>query len=255
MNTAVQKLARCAVYSSQPAAIALNICALSIVYAFCAARNLHKKPSWERYGKHRPDLVVFDNIMSLIIGKMVDEEAWLDVIPLLKWLTDTAVGQLWIHHTGYNKEHGFGTSTREWMMDTVALMTEVKRPDADISFTLEFLKARERTSENRGDFDNVTIALVNDEWTCSAAMNKPRKISPLGTKFLAALKDALASSNTTTFQRWRAVTLDQWWAECKVQNLIDGENPKTDSAMRSKYKKELIGANAIACNDKLVWLI
>jgi hypothetical protein len=47
MNNAVTKLARCAVYSRQLAAIVLNICVISVSYSFHASRNLPKTPTWE----------------------------------------------------------------------------------------------------------------------------------------------------------------------------------------------------------------
>jgi RecA-family ATPase len=83
------------------------------------------------------DLSIFDNIMSLVAGIMADEEAWRGVLPLIASLTKSAVGQLWFHHTGHDKSRGFGTSTREWRMDTVATATEAKRADADVSFNSE----------------------------------------------------------------------------------------------------------------------
>jgi len=40
----------------------------------------------------------------------------------------------------------------------------VKREDTDVSFSLSFIKARERTPTTRFDFQDVKIALVNDRW-------------------------------------------------------------------------------------------
>lgn len=157
------------------------------------------------------DLIGFDNIMSLIGGDMKEEEGWARVLPFMASLTKRSIGQLWAHHTGHDATKGYGTKTREWRMDTVVHLTEQQRADTDISFLLEFRKARERTPETRRDFEDVSIALVNDEWVHSAG-TKQTQLTPTGAKFLEALYDALASDNTVRFQSWPAVKLDQWHA-------------------------------------------
>jgi hypothetical protein len=200
------------------------------------------------------DLVVFDNIMSLIAGDQKDEEGWQQAQPLVNALTRAAVGQLWIHHTGIDKSRGYGTSTREWRMDTVAHLTEAKRADTDVSFTLEFHKARERTPETRRDFESVTIALVNDEWQGSGAVEQHGKPAPLEAKFLEALQDAFSGGDTVLFQGWQAIKVDRWRAECARRGLIDTAKPDSARTLFSKYKRELIAHNLIACNDDLVWL-
>jgi hypothetical protein len=200
------------------------------------------------------DLIELDNVMSLISGSMKDEEAWQRTLPFVDRLTRRCIGQLWVHHTGYDTTHGYGTKTREWQMDTVLIGTGVKRPDTDVSFTIEFPKARERTPETRRDFNPVTIALINDEWISSAATIAAKPPSPTGAKFLAALIDVLADGDTVTFQTWKAVTINQWQLECGRAGLLD-DKPNVARALFSKYKLELISRNHIACNNNLVWTI
>ena len=202
------------------------------------------------------DAVIFDNVMALIEGDMKDEEGWQKTLPLIDALTRRGIGQMWVHHTGHDASRGYGTKTREWRMDAVIHLSEEKRADTDVSFRLEFQKARERTPETRPDFENVTIALVNDEWVCNAASVKQGRPSPLGTKFLEALKDAMAGAETTMFQNWKAVNVDVWRAECVRRGLLDPK-AKRDSAraLFNKHRRELIGANLIACNGDLVWVL
>jgi hypothetical protein len=119
-------------------------------------------------------------------------------------------------------------------MDTVAHLSEAKRPDTDVSFTLEFRKARERTPETRRDFDDVAVALVHDDWVSSAALERPTKPSPLGRKFLMALQEVFAGGDTTLFQQGRAVRSELWRAECARLGLIDPS--KADSA-RTLFNK------------------
>jgi hypothetical protein len=199
------------------------------------------------------DAVVFDNVMALIAGDQKEEEGWQRVLPLVDALTKRGIGQMWINHTGHDKTRGYGTSTRGWRMDTVMHLTEEKRADTDVSFRLEFHKARGRTPENRRDFADVTIALVNDEWICSAATAKQGRPAPLEAKFLEALQDVFASGETTTFQNWKAVKTDMWKAECMRRGLLDPAKPDSARTLFNKYRRELIAHNLIACDGELVW--
>ena len=115
------------------------------------------------------DLIAFDNIMSLTLGDQKDPLVWQQTMPIVEWLTKEAIAQLWVHHAGQDATKSYGDKSREWRLDTCAHLTEVKRPDTDVSFELKFVKARERRPDNRAEFQDVTIALVDDEWTCSAA--------------------------------------------------------------------------------------
>ena len=71
----------------------------------------------------RPDFIVFDSVMSLLLGEMGDEKAWAPVNLMMRKFSRLRLGQLWLHHTGHDKSRGFGTKTREWQMDTVAILT------------------------------------------------------------------------------------------------------------------------------------
>jgi hypothetical protein len=201
------------------------------------------------------DLIAFDNVMSLIAGDMKDPEAWQHTLPLVSSLTKRAIGQLWVHHTGHDTSRGYGDKTREWLMDVVLHLTETKRADTEVSFGLAFQKARERTPETRRDFENVTVALVNDEWVCSAAAGtKKGKPAPMELKFLEALQDVFASGETVPFQTWKAVRADAWKAECVRRGLIDPDKKHSARTLFSKYRGELIAHNLIACNNDLIWL-
>src|SRR5262249_20125089 len=111
------------------------------------------------------DLIMFDNVMCLISGDQKDEEGWRQVLPWVRSLTRRGIGQVWLHHTGHDETRSYGTKTREWQMDTVIHLEEVKRPDTDVSFLLTFRKARERTPDNRAAFADSKVALVDDHWT------------------------------------------------------------------------------------------
>lgn len=146
------------------------------------------------------DFIIFDNIMCLLSGDMKEEQPWQDTLPWIRDLTRRGIGQAWIHHTGHDAGRSYGTKTREWQLDTVILLTKAARTDTDVSFSLEFTKARERTPDNRADFAKVTVALVDDAWTVDRPEAPPPSLKVANDNALTghnavameALKDALA---------------------------------------------------------------
>jgi hypothetical protein len=200
------------------------------------------------------DFVIFDNIMSLTTGDMKEEEAWSNTLPLVKELTARNIGQLWNHHTGHDASRGYGTKTREWLLDTVIQANEQKRPDTDVSFALEFPKARERNPDNRSDFQNVSVALVNDEWMYTGPEKRTKTPSPKGLLFLDALHVAFASAEPIPFQSWKAIDQKHWREECFTRNLINRDKPNSARTLFNKHKLELIECNLIGCNEDLAWL-
>jgi hypothetical protein len=209
----------------------------------------------EKIGK--VDLLIADNVMCLTSGSMIDEESWAQTLPWVRSLTHQCIGQIWVHHTGHDETHGYGTKTRDWQMDTVLLLGTVSRSDADISFNMNFVKARERTPATRADFQDVRVALVKDDWTYVASETKNEgRISPTASKFLAALTNVIGSDQATVHRGRRSATSERWRAECTVLGLID-THAKPDSArtLFSKHRRELIAANRVACEGDFSWLL
>ena len=77
------------------------------------------------------DFIIFDNFMCLCATDLRDEEGWRQLKPYVLNLTKRRIGQLWLHHVGHDKSRLYGTKTREWIMDTVALGETVDVPNAD----------------------------------------------------------------------------------------------------------------------------
>ena len=49
---------------------------------------------------------------------------------------------------------------------------------------------------------------------------------------------------------------DEWLEACKGRGLIDKDTADNKvRALLSKYKNELLGANWIAANDEVVWIL
>ena len=59
-----------------------------------------------------------------------------------------------------------GTKTREWQLDVVLMLERAEREGSDISFLIDFDKAKKRecTPDNRADFRSVRIWLTDDQW-------------------------------------------------------------------------------------------
>lgn len=132
-------------------------------------------------------------------------------------------------------------------MDTVIHLTAVERADTDVCFQFEFRKARERTPETRADFENVTIALVEDKWlgTIGISREEPSKQE---TTVLRAFDDLVKDRKAV--QRadghW-AVTKEDWERECLRRCLV-----KNNDAFRA-CRSRLAGKNVIECDGDWSW--
>ena len=88
---------------------------------------LNTKAGFEWLGKligflGRIDVVFFDNVMSIIAGDQKDEEAWHETQTLIMQLSAEKIGQVWLDHTGHDATHQYGSSTKSWKFDAVAML-------------------------------------------------------------------------------------------------------------------------------------
>jgi hypothetical protein len=194
------------------------------------------------------DFIMFDNCMALTSGKQAEEDSWTKALPLVSSLTKRQIGQLWINHTGHNTERSYGTKTREWRMDTTIHLTAMERSDADISFNWEFRKARERTPQNRADFTDAAIALVDDKWVGSGGAAQ-RRGKPSGQEIgvLQVFDQLIKSPAMVMHQGQMCVHNDPWQAACLRQGLL-----KNNDAFRS-CRSRLAQKFLIKCDGELAW--
>lgn len=202
------------------------------------------------------DLIVLDSIMCLTAGDMKDGEAWRETIPYVRSLTRRNIGQIWAHHTGHDESKSYGDKTKEWQLDTVMHMEAVRRDDTDVSFNLEFRKARERTPATRADFQTVKVALVGDEWRHEGSeVQHSGRATPLALKFRDALVNVLASDLAIKVGAHPAAKDDDWKAECVRLGLIDPQaKPNSARALFSKNKRELVAAHRVFCDGEVTWI-
>jgi hypothetical protein len=204
------------------------------------------------------ELVIFDNIMCLTLGDQKDPLVWQQTMPFVLELTRRSVGQIWVHHAGHDASKSYGDKSREWQLDTTAILEKVERPDTDVSFTLSFKKARERTPATRQEFQDVTIALVNDRWEGSLEGRRAARetIRPAVQKALEALINVLAGDQGVVLPgNRRAAHRDHWATECNARGLIDLSGKAVSArTLMNTFRRELVAANCIACEGEMQWL-
>ena len=145
--------------------------------------NTEAGEAWleEQIEMYKPDLIVFDSIMCLLIGDMKDEESWEPIKVLMKSLTNQRIAQIWIHHTGHDAGKSYGTSTREWELDTVLKLE--RPPDEEPGFITNFTKARLRTHINAQEFERLHVTLTPDAWETNVSIKGKRKKSDERTRY------------------------------------------------------------------------
>jgi hypothetical protein len=216
----------------------------------------------ERIGS--ADLVIFDNVMSLVGGDMKDEETWRNTMPWIRSLTRRHIAQIWVHHTGHDEGHSYGTKTREWQMDTVIHCETLERADTDVSFTLTFRKARERTPATRAEFAEAHIALLTD-WThdtdTTTTVGRARRKTRLSDRAMLArrsLANALCTSDAVAKDlpgSPRVTTTETWRLQAYKEGFASDVKPDSRARAFRRTIEELQVANIIGIQDDLVWLV
>jgi hypothetical protein len=171
---------------------------------------------------------------------------------------------MWLHHTGHDKGKAYGTKTREWQFDTVAMLNDRRSETTGrlIHFSCQFTKARQRTPQNRADFATAEVWIGEDDAWRSSSLSPTKSNAKPPSPMAKKLNDALVHVICTTGQRGLpfdeappAVTRAQWREEAIRRGLIRGDaKPNQMSAKLHKYQEELIAADWIAVHREWVWL-
>jgi hypothetical protein len=185
------------------------------------------------------DLIIFDNVMSLVAGNQKEEDPWSETMPLVMAIGWQNAGQLWLDHTGHDSSRQYGSSTKSWRFDLLGVMTPLTEAAVDpkvTAFGLSFDypgKARRRTPDNWRDFQSITVRLQDDEWSSESAHREAggsgAKVSPKALAQHRALGDALCISPTPG-----RTTKALWYAECVRLGLHD-EVP-AEAAYKDRHK-------------------
>ncbi len=211
------------------------------------------------------DVLVLDNVMSLLEGIQKEEEAWSGALPLVQRLTGKRIGQIWLDHTGHNQDRQYGSSTKAWRFDAVGVMTPLpadQKGKHEVAFGLSFEapgKARRRTPDNWADFETVTVRLADDRWTSQPSGDNgstTAKVAPSRVPFYDALTAALT---TTTDRTAGTTTVFEWQAACQRKGLIEAAQKdegyrQRDARMRDfrRAKGDLLAARWISVEGDTV---
>jgi hypothetical protein len=221
----------------------------------------------------QPDVVVLDNVMSLIAGVMKEEEPWQQTLPLVLGITALGKAQIWLDHTGWNSDRQYGTSTKGWFFDAIGVLlrppedaTAGERESCfDLSFDPPSGKARNRDPDRWTDFAPHRIRLNDDNgWSSEPIERQARgrargsgsgNVQPGVRLFHDALMDALAVASTSPGE----TTMNAWEGECLRRDLIEPfvkeDDHKDRSNKRAKFRKaksDLQAAKMVAINGEHV---
>ena len=97
-----------------------------------------------------PKVIILDSRMCLVTGDMKDKDPWTETMPLVWEITRQKRTQIWLDHTGHATDHIYGSKTKEWQMDVVAMLEEITSRNADINVRLKFTKARRQQARDAG---------------------------------------------------------------------------------------------------------
>jgi hypothetical protein len=216
----------------------------------------------------KPDVIIFDNVQSLLVGVQKEEETWIGTLPIVQWLTAKRIGQAWLDHTGHNAIHQYGTAVKAWRFDVVGLILplgEDERDPRETAFTLSFDhpgKARRRTPANWNEFTATMIRLRDGQWTGEPADGEAatrkrlhRKVGPKTRKFHDALIDAIAAAATGPGE----TAMFAWEIECVRMGLLDpfaaDDHWQVRHSKRTKFRNakiDLVAAEMIGIDGQRV---
>ncbi len=217
--------------------------------------------------KIKPDVIVFDSIMSLLSGIMAEEESWTKVKLLVRKLSSMHIGQIWLHHTGHDTSHGFGTKTREWEMDTVVSLTKAGEDEARI--IIEFKKARLRTPKTVLQFRPRIIERGENGWvevgdgTVATTATKGGRTEHANIKFALIqgydqLSDAVEPSSGLAGERVFKVSVEVLREHLKSRGYLDtkpGGSALSTNARSSfhRVKTDLLRSGQFVEGDGMIW--
>jgi AAA domain len=201
----------------------------------------------------KPEVVIFDNVMSLLKGDQKDEAPWSDTEPLRSWLVSNNVAQVWLDHTGNDRSRQYGSSTKRWSADAVGILQDNGTPGPnEVKFKLTFDaphgKARERSGANWRDFDTYAVTMAGDTWTSTrvskdavtvadakAAARGKGEPKPFAILWHEALVTVLTRTGAETVDR------EEWFTEGAKRNLTeaieDGDSRTVKEAKRLRFRR------------------
>jgi AAA domain len=206
----------------------------------------------------KPDLIIFDSIMCLLIGSMSEEATWMPVRPFVRWLSTQRIAQVWLHHAN-DLGKSFGDKTREWEMEAVIKLSKVEGDETAILF--EFVKARLRTPKTAAQF--LPIVIHPGDWGFESAIKsagKRNEAEAVADAFLNALDrlaDGITKSHGFGGKFVSKVKVDGIRDELKKRGFLEkNETGGLTDTGRSHFRRAktlLLSAGKIIESEDLIW--
>lgn len=218
----------------------------------------------------KPDLIVFDAIMSLLSGNMAEEESWAPTKGLVRQISARRIAQIWLHHTGHDEKRSFGTKTREWEMDSVIMLSKLNTDDDALepsaAFRLEFTKARHKTPDNFREFAPRIVRATESGFVAEGTTpqkERPKSEREAVGKALASAYERLSSdvSKSAGFDgaQVQKVSIEALRKELKSRGFLDidakGHLTANGRSQFRRAKIDLLGSGRFAESDGLIWRI
>jgi hypothetical protein len=182
----------------------------------------------------KPDLIIFDSIMCLLIGSMSEEATWMPVRPFVRWLSAQRIAQVWLHHAN-DLGKSFGDKTREWEMEAVVKLSKVEGDEGAILF--EFVKARLRTPKTAAQF--LPIVIHPADWEFEGAIKGAGKSPGFDGKPVSKVKvDAIR---------------DEMKRRGFLEKNEKGQLTSTGKSNLRRAKTSLLSAGKILESEDLIW--
>jgi hypothetical protein len=104
---------------------------------------------------------------------------------------------------------------------------------------------------------DVKIALVGDVWEHELTQtNRPEKISPQTTRALDALRNVIASDRAVTLAGGRRAAIREIWIdELALLGMLDKAKPDSTRSLFNRWRRELVAAFRIGCEQEWSWPI
>jgi hypothetical protein len=215
---------------------------------------------WREIEAVKPDAIIFDSMMCLLVGPLSEEETWAPCLPLIRQLSASRIAQVWLNHTGHDATRSFGSKTKEWEFDSVILLS--KQPTDDTAVLLQFTKARLRMPKTAGLFKPQLIRRTENGWTTEVASAGGPK-ETIGYRKLAWLKDiylelaeGVAATPGFDGASVRRVSIDairHAMAGRGYLTLEDGKLPGRERTAFQRAKEGLIRAGLFASDGDTLW--
>ncbi|HEU0156799.1 MAG TPA: AAA family ATPase [Stellaceae bacterium] len=238
------------------------------------------KDIFAQFGDRPIRLITIDTLNRSLKGsESKDEDMSAYVRAAVRLAEQFQCAILIVHHCGYDATHPRGHTSLIGAVDAdiaiakdaggiICAEVQNMRDGAAGAQAYSRLAVVEVGYDDNGD-PILSCAIVPADPPAAQSNAKPKGTkppSPMASKFFGALGDAIAAhgQKMPASAGRLALTKERWEAEAIRLGLLD-QIPTDREKMRaaqnrrdailSKYRRELIAANWLACNDKLLWFI